>query len=89
MAPSIEMEIADLVEEMMEGKTKPAQLVKIGGALFRRISAHIGADDFNKMQKMAAVNTRTAETAQAGNSPQALHCQDLTFSQQTNSMTCT
>lgn len=40
----IEEEIANLVQEMMQGKTKPSQLVKIGGALFRRISAGLGTE---------------------------------------------
>ncbi|GMH43727.1 hypothetical protein BSKO_11649 [Bryopsis sp. KO-2023] len=34
-----EGEIANLVQEMMQGKTKPSHLVRIGGALFKRMSA--------------------------------------------------
>lgn len=51
----------------MEGKTKPAQLLKIGGALFKRISERLGAEDgLTKLQKTWVDNSNTAEATHVG-----------------------
>lgn len=60
-----EAQISALVEEMMAGKAKPAQLVRVGATLYRRVATSMGSDP-SAGDGVAVVSLAPDATAKSG-----------------------